>query len=202
MNLVAFGYAGSFLLSFALNLIPFAGPSNIVIAGIIALNMPSSSFWLIGLSVALGSSLAKMIHFSAAFLASKILKEDQKLRLARYGKKAGKIGALIIFLAAATPIPDEPIVIPLGLMEYNLWKFAGIYFLGKCAITIPGAYLGHSAGLSMIDAIGNINVIIISAIVTIAATILIIKVDLGELFSKIFGRHVERNDSSAGTMNS
>ena len=199
MNLVAFGYAGSFLLSFALNLIPFAGPSNIVIAGIVALNMPSASFWFIGLSVALGSALAKMIHFAAASLTSRVLKEDQKLRLSRYAKKAGKIGPLIIFLAAATPIPDEPIVIPLGLMKYNIWKFAGIYFLGKCAITIPGAYLGHSAGLSLIDAIGNINIIIVSAIVTIAATILIVKVDLGEFFSKIFQRLFKHNDDSAGT---
>jgi membrane protein YqaA with SNARE-associated domain len=190
---VSLGYAGSFLLSFAFNLIPFAGPSNIVIAGIIALNMPSASFWPIGLSVALGSSAAKLIHFYAAFLSSRVLKEEQKLRLSRYTKKVGNIGALLIFLAAATPIPDEPIVIPLGLMKYSPWKFLGTYFVGKCAVTIPGAYLGQSAGLSLIDAIGNVNVIIVSVIITIAATIILIKVDLNTVFSQILGRK-EKND--------
>ena len=190
---MSLGYAGSFLLSFAFNLIPFVGPSNIVIAGIIALNMPSASFWPIGLSVALGSSAAKMIHFYAAFLSSRVLKEDQKLRLSRYTKKVGNMGALLVFLAAATPIPDEPIVIPLGLMKYSPWKFLGTYFVGKCAVTIPGAYLGQSAGLSLIDAIGNVNVVIVSAIITIAATIILIKVDLNTVFSQILGRK-EKND--------
>lgn len=193
MDLVSLGYAGSFLLSFAFNLIPFVGPSNIVIAGIIALNMPSASFWPIGLSVALGSSAAKMIHFYAAFLSSRVLKEDQKLRLSRYTKKVGNMGALLVFLAAATPIPDEPIVIPLGLMKYSPWKFLGTYFVGKCAVTIPGAYLGQSAGLSLIDAIGNVNVVIVSAIITIAATIILVKVDLNTVFSQILGRK-EKND--------
>ena len=185
---MSFGYAGSFLLSFAFNLIPFAGPSNIVIAGIIALNMPSASFWPIGLSVALGSSAAKMIHFYAAFLSSRVLKEDQRLRLSRYTKKVGNMGALLVFLAAASPIPDEPIVIPLGLMKYSPWKFLGTYFVGKCAVTIPGAYLGQSAGLSLIDAIGNVNVIIVSAIITVVATIVLVKVDLSAIFSRILGR--------------
>jgi uncharacterized membrane protein YdjX (TVP38/TMEM64 family) len=48
---------------------------------------------------------------------------------------------LLIFVVAATPIPDEPVVIPLGLMKYNPAKFFVFFFLGKLSIIIVGAYL-------------------------------------------------------------
>ena len=38
--------------------------------------------------------------------------------------------------------PDEPMVIPLGLMKYSISKFFTAFLLGKLSITIIGAFLG------------------------------------------------------------
>ena len=45
----------------------------------------------------------------------------------------------------SNPLPDEPVVIPLGLMKYSPTKFFSAYFLGKLTIAITGAFIGQEA---------------------------------------------------------
>ena len=187
-DLLALGYVGVFLLSLAINLIPFAGPSNLIIASVAAINVPNANFAAIGLLVALGASTAKLIHFYVAFFTSGILKGGQRQRLSVYGKKAGKIGSLLIFLAAATSIPDDPLVIPLGLMRYSPLKFFAIFFTGKATITILGAYLGLYARFSLVDTTDNITIMILSMVLTVATTIILLKVDLSKRMGSVIQR--------------
>jgi len=178
-DLLSLGYMGVFLFSLAINMIPFAGPSNLFISGVAAMNVPSANFVAIGLLVALGASTAKLIHFYMAFFTSRMLKDSQRQRLSNYAKKVGKIGPLLLFLAAATSVPDDPVVIPLGLMKYNPLKFFTIFFVGKAIITIPGAYLGLYTRLSLTGLFDNLTLMILSIALTVIATIILVKVDLG-----------------------
>ena len=57
-----------------------------------------------------------------------------------------KWGGLALFIAAASPVPDDPLIIYAGFTKYNAIKFVLSYFLGKVAVTIPGALLGHVVG--------------------------------------------------------
>lgn len=179
-DLLALGYAGVFLLSLAINLIPFAGPSNLIIAGVAAMNVPSANFVIIGLMVALGASLAKLLHFYAAFFTGRMLKDSQRQKLNGYAKKVGRIGPLLLFLAAATFVPDDPVVIPLGLMRYNPFKFFAVFFVGKAAITILGAYLGLYTRVSLGDFFDNVTLVVLSMALTVIATVILVKVDLGK----------------------
>src|SRR3990170_5161357 len=132
--------------SFGLNLIPFAGPSNLFIASTAALSIvdaDTATLVAVGFLVALGSALAKSIHYLVTFFVSKHLSEKRRQRLDADAVKVKRWAFLLLFAAAATPIPDEPIVIPLGLMKYSPAKFFTAYFLGKLAITVAGAYLGY-----------------------------------------------------------
>ena len=196
-SLLAFGYAGVFLFALVVNLIPFVGPSNLFIAGVAAISIPGANFLTVGLLVALGSSTAKMIHFSIAFFTSRILNDSQRQKLNNFSKKAGKIGPLLIFLSAATPVPDDPVVIPLGLMKYNPVKFFIIYFLGKATITVSGAYLGLFTKVRFGGLMDGGTMAVISIAVTVVATILLLKVDLGKSFSSIARRlGLSRSDSA------
>jgi uncharacterized membrane protein YdjX (TVP38/TMEM64 family) len=151
----------------------------------------------VGLLVALGSSTAKIIHFSIAFFTSRILSDSQRQKLNNYTKKAGKIGPLLIFLSAATPVPDDPVVISLGLMKYNPVKFFIIYFLGKATITVSGAYLGLFTKVRFGGLMDGATITVISIAVTVVATILLLKVDLGKSFSSIARRlGLSRSDSA------
>jgi len=178
-----------FVVSFVLNLIPFAGPSNMLIAYTFALRLNSTdflSFALIGAAMALGSALAKGIYYMVTFFISGryIKKSRQKLDASKIKRWAFPL----LFFAAATPIPDEPIIIALGLMKYSPSKFFGAYFLGKFGIGVMGAFLAGFSIEIFGDFISSEVMVVLSIAMTIALTIILLKVDLGKLFEKYLHR--------------
>ena len=91
------------------------------------------------------------------------------------------INFLAIFLAALTPVPDDPVIIPLALLKYNPVKFTLAYFVGKLSIAILGAFLGEFSYQFLGGYFGQIALVIISVILTIAITIFLLKVDLSKI---------------------
>ncbi len=179
------------LFSFGFNLIPFAGPSNLFIASNLALMLPGSDpiiLVTIGFLVALGAALAKSVHYLVTFFVSKHLSEKQRHRLDSEALKVKKWAFLLLFAAAATPIPDEPVVIPMGLMKYSPIKFFSVYFLGKLSITVVGAFLGAWTGSTFSELLGPEVTIALSIILTIVITVIMLKVDVGKLAERILKR--------------
>lgn len=181
---------GVLVVSFALNLVPFASPSNLFIASNAALLLESDPFTL-GFLVALGSACAKGIHYIITFFVSKHLSEKRRQRLDTEAVKIKRWAFLLLFVAAATPIPDEPVVIPLGLLKYNPAKFFAAFFLGKLSITIFGAYMGKWSEGAFSSVISQEALIIISIISTILITILLLKVDFGKVIKKILRKKTD-----------
>jgi uncharacterized membrane protein YdjX (TVP38/TMEM64 family) len=95
---------------------------------------------------------------------------------------------LLLFAAAATPIPDEPVVIPLGLMKYSPAKFFTAFFLGKLSITIAGAFLGSWTKTTFSEVLSQETIIALSIILTIVITVILLKVDVSKILEKIFKR--------------
>lgn len=179
--------------SFGLNLIPFAGPSNLFIASTAALsivNADPATLVAVGFLVALGSALAKSIHYMVTFFVSKHLSEKRRQRLDAEALKVKRWAFLLLYAAAATPIPDEPIVIPLGLMKYSLPKFFTAFFLGKLSITVLGAFLGSWTKSAFSEWLSTDTMIIVSVVLTIIVTIIVLKVDVGKIVEKIFRRKI------------
>ena len=63
---MSFGYVGILILVTAINLLPFASPSNLVLAGVIVYFTAMNPF-AVALVVAAGATLAKLVHFRVAF---------------------------------------------------------------------------------------------------------------------------------------
>ncbi len=180
-------YVLLFAVAFGLNLIPFAGPSNLLIASSAAValvNPGLGELFFIGLIIATASALAKGIHYMITFFVSGHLSEKRQARLDADGAKVKRWAFPLLFIAAATPIPDEPVVIPLGLMKYSPAKFFSAYFLGKLAITIPGALLGNLAGDVFSAYLSPIAMVIISIVLTVVITVILLKVDVGKIAEK------------------
>jgi membrane protein DedA with SNARE-associated domain len=181
---------GILLTSFLLNIIPFAGPSNLFIASNIALKMSSVDPLTIGLFVAVGSASAKFIHYMVMFFAGKHIGEKRRERLDAAAPKLKKWAFLALFVVAATPLPDEPVIIPLGLIRYNPGKLFLAYFSGKLLIGVIGAYLGvftHEVFVSMID---ENALMVVSIVVTVVITIVLLKVDVMKLAERILKRKI------------
>lgn len=176
---MALGYVGIFIFSLALNLIPFMGPSNLVVSGVIGSLLPSFSPLLVGLLVALGASTAKMIHFGLSFFAGNIIRRRKKTETSNNNIKRGpdsqKLGMIALFIASATPVPDDPVVIPLGLMRFSPIKFFIAFFTGKVIVTVVGAYFGQKFSLTIEEYLGQNATITISVISTILITIALMK---------------------------
>ena len=180
-----------FLGSFAFNLIPFASPSNLLIASNFALILnvaDPAALVVIGFLVALGAALAKSTHYLVIFFVSEHLSEKQRQRLDADALKVKRWAPLLLFVAAATPIPDEPVVIPLGLLKYSPVKFFSIFFFGKLSITVVGAFLGSWAKSTFSELLSPEVTIALSIILTVVVTAIMLKVDVGKLAEKFLKR--------------
>ena len=111
------------LVSLGMNLIPFAGPSNLLI-----LNMACTLSWqtpmslhlcYCGFLIALGAALSQRHTLHGNILYKWTPKPKKKTAINADANKIKKWAFPLLFVVAASPLPDEPIVIPLGLMKYS-----------------------------------------------------------------------------------
>ncbi|XHH07727.1 MAG: hypothetical protein ACFCUE_09095 [Candidatus Bathyarchaeia archaeon] len=180
-----------FATAFGFGLIPFAGPSTLFIASNAAVILGASdapTLVLVGFLVATGSALAKSVHYLTTFVISTRLSPQRQQRLQADAKVVNRWAFLFLFAAATTPIPDDPIVIPLGLTKYSPYKFFTAYFLGKLVITVSGAFLGYWTGQQFAEWLSPEVTIAVSVALTIIITFVLLKVDLGKLAEKISRR--------------
>jgi len=194
-----------FLTGFGFNLIPFAGPSNLLIASTAAIslgNADATTLVMIGIFIAFGAALAKGIHYMVTFFVSGHLNQKRQARLDAKAAKIKHWAMPLLFLVAATPLPDEPIVIPLGLMKYSPVKFFISYFLGKLTIAIAGAFIGQEASNLFSGWLSPEIMVAISIILTVVITIILLKVDLGKLAEKFLKKKSqEKTESSQEKLN-
>ena len=181
----------TFLVAFGFNLIPFFGPSNLLIASTAAISLVNpdpATLVSIATVIALAAALAKGVYYVVTFFVSKHLSEKNQRRLDAEALKVKPWAFLLLYLAAATPIPDEPVVIPLGLMKYSPAKFFSAYFLGKITITVAGAFLGGWIESNFSSVLSQEAMIALSIGLTVAVTVIMFKVDVGKWMDKIFRR--------------
>ena len=182
--LATYGYLGVFVVSLAVNLLPFTSPSNMILAGAITFLFPVMNPLFVGLAVAIAASIAKTAHYYvASYLGSKAGSKAEKLRA--YGGYLGRWGALAAFVAAASPIPDDPIVIPLGMTRYSPVKFFIAYLTGKALVSVGGAYLGRQSALSLQTILPSNEYIIVTAVASILIASVLVKADLPTWMSKL-----------------
>lgn len=146
-DMISQGYVGLFVICFVINMIPFLSPSNMVLAGAAVLTFSIlgpvgiAEALLIGIIVAITATLAKLIHFYVVRGSRIVLSEERLKSLDSEKQRVEKWGALALFIAAASPVPDDPLIVYVGLTKYNTVKFIISYFIGKVAVTIAGAII-------------------------------------------------------------
>lgn len=190
------GPPGILVFTFIISLVPFASPSNALVAALIAMNFPQMDKALIGVSVALGATLAKTVHFSASYGVGKLL--ERKVGDERIGKYGELTLYLMNFIAAATPLPDEWIVIPMGLGRMNPLLFFLSYLGGKLVITIPAAYIGQGISYFAEGFLGE-NMWIFSLVVGIVIAIAFIFIDFEKLTRALLERVGLRGSANRST---
>ncbi|MFW9924526.1 MAG: hypothetical protein ACFFDW_14680, partial [Candidatus Thorarchaeota archaeon] len=102
------------------------------------------NIFLLGVAAGIGASIGQIASWFVGRATREIASEkmEKQLRKTQRWVDLG-IVPLIIFIFAATPLPDEVILIMIGLVGYSLAKTLFFCFLGKMVLTLSLSYLAH-----------------------------------------------------------
>ena len=155
------GYVGLALVSFFLSLIPFVPlPSFAFLATMSAGDAYNLHF--LAIISAVFAACAKLFIFYIGYSGRRIMRKSTVKRMRPLERIVKKYGAVAAFVAAATPIPDDLIYIPLGLARYNPLRFFLYTLAGKFVIS----YVTHHLGPSVLGLSERIDIIFVQSIKT------------------------------------
>lgn len=144
------GYLGLVLVSFFGSLIPFVPfPAFILLATMSVADQ--FNLHALALISALASTIAKQIIFYLSYGGRKIIAEKTRKRIKPFERLVKRYGAAAAFVAAATPIPDDLIYVPLGLARYNPLRFFISTLAGKIVLGYAIVFIARGFGMSYID---------------------------------------------------
>ncbi len=185
-----YGYLGIFIASFLGSLILFI-PVPYVLLIVAASADRAFDPTLIGLASALGAAFAKIIIFQASFTGSRLMGSNTEKRLKPFMKLVSRYGGAAAFLAAATPIPDDLVYIPLGLAKYNLSRFIAATVAGKLVLAMIitwGARLSYDSISFLVEGGADPTGVVLTVSALIAAVAITIFAMLKLDWAKVLGR--------------
>ena len=106
---------------------------------------------ILALLSAVASTAAKQIIFYVSYSGRRIINESTRKRMKPFERLIKRYGAAATFVAAATPIPDDIVYIPLGLAKYNPKRFFLATLTGKIVLSYIVVALSRFFGLSYVE---------------------------------------------------
>jgi len=187
------GYLALLTVSFIGSVIPFI-PVPFFILLIVMSADPTFNPHILVFMTAIGSTAGKAIIFYATYYGRNRLSAESKKRIRPLQRVAARYGWFAAFIAAATPIPDDLVYIPLGLAKYNPILFILSTLTGKAVISeviVWSSKLGLSPYLQpLLENKDSLLSIYISAIVLAIIIGLILyympKIDWEKYIGKLF----------------
>jgi membrane protein YqaA with SNARE-associated domain len=146
-----YGYLGIFLISLigAMSIfVPIPYPVVIFILG----GFPEFDPLLIAVAAGFGSAIGEFSGYLLGVGGRKVISDKYKKKVDFITKLFKKYGSVAIFIFALTPLPDDLLFIPLGVMRYSLLRAFIPALLGKFFSNLIIAYSGRLS----LEIIGNL----------------------------------------------
>jgi len=157
---------------------------------------------VLALLSAITATTAKQIIFYVSSKGRKIISDKTRKRMRPFERLVKKYGAAAAFVAAATPIPDDIIFVPLGLAKYNPKRFFIATLTGKIVLSYVIVFVSHYLGLSLVEPfIATIDdatpiyigIIIFGAMMT-AVVVLLLRLDWVRVMGKLAPWTLDENN--------
>ena len=186
------GYIGLSLVSFIGSLIPFVPVPSFILLATMSVG-EQFDLHILALVSAFTATIAKQIIFYASYGGRRMISEKTKKRMRPFQKLVKRYGGAAAFVAAATPIPDDMVYIPLGLAKYNPKRFFIATLSGKIVLCYIIVLISHYTGLSILEPILEdiddpfaiyAGIIVFGAIMT-AIVILLLRLDWARILGRI-----------------
>ena len=200
------GYLSLVLVSFFGSLIPFVPIPSFLLLVTMSVG-EQFDIHILAISAAVASAGAKQIIFYLSYGGRRIISEKTKKRMLPFQKLVKRYGASAAFVAAATPIPDDIIYVPLGLAKYNPKKFFIATLLGKLVLCYILVIISHYMGLSILEPILEdiddptpiyVGLILFGAVMTIVV-ILLLRLDWAKILGKVAPWTLDDTDEKTDT---
>jgi membrane protein YqaA with SNARE-associated domain len=197
---VQYGYFGVFLISlFGAMSIFVPIPYTVVIFTLGGL--PTFDPLWIAVAAGIGSTIGEFSGYLIGFGGRKVIGEKYKKKMDFLMKLFKKFGPVVIFVFALTPLPDDLLFIPLGVMRYSLLQAVIPALLGKFFSNLIIAYSGKFSvqiirelfgveGVGMSALIG----VILALVLMVVVFIIMFKID----WEKRFGKYVNAPEEDSG----
>lgn len=144
------GYLSLALVNFFGSLVPFVPLPGFLLLATMSVGNHFDLHALALLS-AITATIAKQIIFYVSYGGRKIINEKTRKRMRPFERLVKRYGAGAAFFAAATPIPDDLVYVPLGLAKYNPKRFFIATLTGKIVLSYVIVFVSHYLGLSLVE---------------------------------------------------
>jgi len=149
---------------------------------------------LLAIAGGTGAALGEFTGYLLGFYGQKILSEERRRKMSFMVKLFGRYGPLAIFLFSLTPLPDDLLFIPLGILRYKFIKAFIPAILGKISMIFLLAYFGRigSAVILLIFGEGNEWIgMTITAVLLAIILVLLFRIDWEKVFNKYVAKRGE-----------
>jgi len=195
------GYLSLSLVNFFGSLIPFVPlPGFLLLATMAVENQ--YDLHVLALLSAITATIAKQIIFYLSYGGRRIINEKTRKKMRPFERLVKRYGAAAAFIAAATPIPDDLVYVPLGLAKYNPKRFFIATLTGKIVLSYTIVLVSHFLGVSLIQPfLENINDptpiyigIIVFGIMMTVAIIALLRLDWQKILGKFAPWTLDENN--------
>ena len=197
------GYLSLSLVNFFGSLVPFVPLPGFLLLATMAVG-DQFDLHVLALLSAITATAAKQIIFYVSYGGRKIINEKTRKRMRPFERLVKRYGAGAAFFAAATPIPDDLVYVPLGLAKYNPKRFFIATLTGKIVLSYVIVFVSHYLGLSLVEPfLENIDdatpvyigIIIFGAMMT-TVVVLLLRLDWQRILGKFAPWTLDENNKN------
>ncbi len=184
-------FLGVFFISFIGSLsIIFPIPYTIVI---LLLGSKGWNPFLLAIAGGLGSAVGEFSGYALGYYGAKFVGKERRRKMNFFVKAFDKYGPIAVFVFALTPLPDDLLFIPLGILRYKFWKTFLPCLAGKFLMCFTLAYFGklfENLAKLVFGEEGSWIGMTITVVALLVILFILLKVDWEEVFEK----YVERRE--------
>ncbi|MBM2819400.1 MAG: DedA family protein [Nitrosarchaeum sp.] len=195
------GYLGLALINFFGSLIPFVPLPGFLLLATMSVG-DQYDLHILALLSAVTATIAKQIIFYISYGGRRIINEKTRKKIRPFERLVTRYGAAAAFIAAATPIPDDLVYVPLGLAKYNPKRFFIATLTGKIVLSYTIVLTSHYLGMSLIQPfLENIDDptpiyigIVIFGVMMIITIVLLLRLDWQKILGKFAPWTLDENN--------
>ncbi len=191
--LLQYSYLGVFVLS-------FIGTASIIIPvpyTLIIFTLSLTGQWnstLLIMAGGLGSALGESTGYALGYFGRRIVSEERQRKMTYLVRVFDRYGPVAIFVFALTPLPDDLLFIPLGMLKYKFYKAFIPSLIGKFLMIFILVNSGNLAGsifVGLFGENGNLWGMIITTILLVIVIIALYRIDWEKVLRKYVGERGE-----------